>query len=236
MQNVSIPKLATATPFEWLTEDQDATDVEPTTDAVTMDPKTIAAAVPYTRKLRQQSLPSIDAILMNDLVLGAAIGIDYGVINGTGASGEMTGILNQTGVGTVDISAGSGPTWANMVEFETDVLAANAGAPGMVMMTNVANMGTLKTTEKSSGYPVFLSEGGVVNGYPHLATNQMPAGVPGYLFGDFSQALIGFWGVLDILMDWATKAKSGGMVMRVFQDADTAVRHAVAFSKANQVA
>ena len=55
----------------------------------------------------------------------------------------------------------------------------------------------------------------------------MQAGQVG--FGDFSQALIGLWGALDVVPDRATKVASGGLVMRLFQDADVAVRHPQAF-------
>ena len=50
------------------------------------------------------------------------------------------------------------------------------------------------------------------------------------LFGDFSQLMFGMWGALDVVPDRATKVKSGGLVMRLFQDVDVAVRHAQAFS------
>ena len=37
------------------------------------------------------------------------------------------------------------------------------------------------------------------------------------------------WGILDVMPDTAAKAASGGLVLRVFQDVDIAVRHAESF-------
>ena len=70
----------------------------------------------------------------------------------------------------------------------------------------------------------------MVNGMRGASTTQMTAAQ--ILFGDFSQLMIGLWGAVDLTVDTSTKAKSGGTVLRIFQDADTAVRHAGAFSLA----
>jgi len=50
------------------------------------------------------------------------------------------------------------------------------------------------------------------------------------IFGVWSQIIIALWGGLDIMVDTATNAKSGGVVLRAFQSADIGVRHAGAFS------
>ena len=230
VQNVSIPKVSTSANFEWLLEDQNVSaDSELTTESLLMSPHTIASAVPYSRKLRQQSLPSIDTILLNDLTAGAAVGIDAAVLNGTGAGGQPLGILNQS-ILTETITPAGQPDWSNLVNMEVQVLSQNISPSASTgYVTTPAVSGFMKTTEKSTGYPVFLQEGNEVNGYPCLPTTQMP--LNGILFGDWSQCLIGFWGTLDVLMDWATKAASGGMVMRVFQDCDTVLRYPESFCK-----
>ena len=50
------------------------------------------------------------------------------------------------------------------------------------------------------------------------------------IFGNFSDWLIGMWGAMDLFAEKVTLGDSGGLVVRVFQDMDTAPRHAESFS------
>ncbi|MNJ64542.1 Phage capsid family protein [compost metagenome] len=50
-----------------------------------------------------------------------------------------------------------------------------------------------------------------------------------WLFGDFSQIVLGMWGVMDLQVDTATLAASDGLVLRVFQDVDAVVRNKSSF-------
>ena len=50
------------------------------------------------------------------------------------------------------------------------------------------------------------------------------------LFGDFSQLLVGSWGVLDLLVDPYSSSETGAVKIVAFQDVDFAVRHAQAFA------
>ncbi len=74
----------------------------------------------------------------------------------------------------------------------------------------------------------FILAGNTVNGYRYQSSNQVPRDL--LLFGDFSSLIIGMWGVLDMLPDQAAKAASGGLVIRVFQDIDMAIRHTESFA------
>ncbi|CAN8142206.1 hypothetical protein THIOSC15_3450010 [uncultured Thiomicrorhabdus sp.] len=65
------------------------------------------------------------------------------------------------------------------------------------------------------------------NGYSVYASTQVPVGK--MVFGNFSDVMIGMWGVLDLTVDTATKAASGGLVLRAFQDVDVAIRHPESF-------
>jgi len=48
--------------------------------------------------------------------------------------------------------------------------------------------------------------------------------------------LIGSWGGVDLEVDRVTLADKGGIVLRMFQDADVALRHPEAFSTSVNVA
>lgn len=225
--DVDIPKQNGSASFYWVEEDGDASDSDISFTTVQLRPKTLATAVPITRRIMTQSTPDIEALVMSDIMRGQSLGLDQGALYGSGIGNEPTGIFNTSGIGAVAFTTPGKPTWAEIVEFETDVAEANADANTMAYLMRPSLRGTLKTTEKAASTGQFIWQNGRVNDYTAAVTTQMQAGQVG--FGDFSQALIGLWGALDVVPDRATKVASGGLVMRLFQDADVAVRHPQAF-------
>ena len=55
------------------------------------------------------------------------------------------------------------------------------------------------------------------------------------LIGSMSQALVGFWSGLDIVVDTSSLATSGGTRLAGFFDTDFAVRHAQSFAEIRDV-
>jgi HK97 family phage major capsid protein len=192
---------------------------------VTMSPKVGGMYMDYSRQLLLQSTPSIDLIVQNDIAKECALGIDKGVFHGSGTT-QPTGIYLVDGVGSV---AGGGFGWEQAVEFETDVAVANADINTMAFVMGAAARGTLKTRLKALNTAEFLIDRDQrMNGYPVHVTNQID---PGYIFlGDFSQAIVGEWGSLDILVDPYTAGSAGTVRVRGLVAFDVAVRHAAAFS------
>lgn len=226
--DVSIPR-EESVPVEWLTEDEDTTDVDYVTSSVTLTPTTVAAAVPITRRLMKQSSPDADRIIQNNITLSAGQEIDKQALQGSGVGALPTGIRNQAGVSTVLISTGA-LTWAQAVSFETTVeVASNLIAGGSYIM-HPTMKGTAKTTSKDAGSGQFIWADNAVNGYRSFSSTHAGATADGIVFGNFANLLIGFWGVLDVMSDPYTKAASGGLVIRVFQDVDVAVRRGEAFA------
>lgn len=228
--DVDIPRLDASASFYWLDEDENVTDSDETLGSVSFSPKTVAGSVPITRKLLKQSSPSVEALIMNDLMLGAALAIDKGVIAGDGIK-EPLGILNQTGINTQAVADAVNfiPTWAELVGFETKVLDDNALRGKASYLTTPTIRGGMKTTEKSAGTAKYLIEDNMANGYDIYGSTQMASSQ--MLYGDWSSVLIALWGVLDITVDEAAKAASGGLVLRVFQDVDAGCRHPQSFCK-----
>jgi HK97 family phage major capsid protein len=227
--NVDIPKQTAGSTFGWLAEDANATDSDLTIGQATLSPKTIGGAVPLTRRLMKQSSPDIENLVRSDLIAGAALAIDLGALSGSGAAGQPLGVRNAVGINTQAVVAAGAPTFAELVGFETAVLTDNALAGNLNYITTPAMQGYGKTTVLDAGSGRFIQEGGMINGYPVNVTNQAAAN--SILFGNFEDVLIGMWGVLDLSVDTATKAASGGLVLRAFQDVDVAVRHAESFCK-----
>lgn len=228
--NVAIPKQTGSASFAWVPEGGAATDSAVTFGQVALSPRTIAGAVPMTRRLLQQSSPAIESLVRQDMVRGASLAIDLAVFEGLGASGQPLGVLNHASINTVSVSTDGTPTWEEVVQFETEVASDNALSGSLAYLTTPGVVGKMKVTAKATGQMGFvMSSDGTVNGYPCARSTQLTANT--LAFGDWSQIIVAFWGVLDIQPDEATLASSGGLVLRVFQDADIAIRQPTAFAK-----
>lgn len=224
--NVEIPKQTSATTAYWVGEGGDVTNSQAAFGTVALAPRTVGVATPVTRRLMLQSDPSIDALLMNDMAIQMALAIDYAILEGDGVNRPL-GVVNVTGVATSTIASAGSPTYAELVEFETDVDTSNALTGNLAYVTTPAVRGNLKITAKEAGSGIYLLENGLANGYPVATTSQLTANR--IIFGNFADIVIGQWGVLDIMVDEANLAASGGKVLRAFQDMDSAVRHAESF-------
>lgn len=227
--DVDIPRLDGGVAFNWVAEDADATPDDATLGVVALSPKTVVGEVPISRRLLKQSTPSIEALLMDDMAKGAALAIDLAGFSGTGASGQPTGITVAAGVGTSTITAAGNPDRDEMIDFETDVLTANALNGTLGYVTTAPVQGMMKNKNIDTGSGKFLMENGQVNGYDVDISTQLAANT--IIFGNYEDVIIGLWGVLDVEPDKAEKAAAGGLVLRVFQDVDIGIRHAGSFSK-----
>jgi HK97 family phage major capsid protein len=217
--NVDIPKQTGKATFAWVGEDGDSSDSDVDFGLVSLSPETVTASVPLTRRVMQQTGGSMEMLVRQDLMAGVYEALDTRL---------LTDILATAGIGAVPFAAAGKPTWKEVVALETEVAEANALRNSPAYLMRPALKGELKTTAKAANTAEFIWANNEVNGYRGADITSMVANK--ILFGDFSQAMIGLWGALDLTVDKSTKAKSGGTVLRLFQDADTAVRHAGAFA------
>ena len=230
--NVAIPKKATASAGGWIsTEGGASSESEPTFAQVTMSPKTVGAYTDMTRQAILQSTPAIEALVRDDLTQALALAIDKGALEGSGSSGQPTGILNTVGVNKPTNFAAAVPTFAEMVALETALAEDNALLGNLAYITDAATYGGLKTKSKDSGSGMFVLEGGEANGYRVIRSQQATAG--NVYFGNFSDLLIGMWGGLDLTVDPYTASSSGTVRIVALQSVDVAVRHAVSFAYNN---
>lgn len=225
--NVDIPKMLSGSSFYWIDEGEDGTESDAQFGIVQMSPKTIAGAVPITRRLMAQSTPDIDVLIRDDMLAGLGLGIDKAIFVGTGTGSEPLGIVNQTGVNAIDLNT-LGLSHAALVAFETAIEEADALTGQLQYLVRPSTKGTLKTTPINANSERYLWNGNELNGYAAMCAKWLLSNA--ILAGDFRQAMFGTWGALDLMVDKTSKAASGGTVLRVFQDGDVAVRHAKAFA------
>lgn len=227
--NVDIPKQTGGATAYWIGEGEDAAETTPTIGQLGLSPKTVAAYTDITRRLLMQSTPDAEAIVRGDLVAAIAQAIDYAGYYGSGTDNQPRGLANYTGINAVEF-AGTNPTYAELVQMETEIAADNADVNSMAYVLNARGRGAAKTTPKfASGTDagVIWEPGNTLNGYRAEVTNQLQNG--DVFFGNFADLVVGMWGGLDMTVDPYSLSKSGGLRIVVFQDVDFAVRRVESF-------
>jgi len=228
--NVNIPRQSGAATAYWVAESGSPTESQQTIDQISMTPKTCGAFTDYSRKLMIQSSIDVENMVRNDLARVLALEIDRVGLYGSGSSNQPLGLKDTTGVLTEDFAADT-PTFSEVVALESDVSGANALLGSPVYLMNSAMRGSLKTKAKDSGSGLFVMEGGLVNGYEGVLSNQVASG--DLWFGNFADLIIGYFSGLDIMVDPYTGSTSGTVRVVALQDVDIAVRHPESFSRGN---
>ncbi len=238
--NIAIPKQTGAATAYWVAESGSPTESQQAFGQVTMSPKTVGAYTDISRRLILQSSMDVEGMVQTDLATVLGLAIQQAAISGSGSSNQPSGILTQVTPSVVGGTDGAAPTWANLIELETDVAVANADVGTLGYLTNAKVRGKLKGTPKVSGQDTFIWEGGdfPVNGYQVGITNAVPSNLTkgsgnnlsAIIFGDFSSLIVGMWGSLDLMVDPYSNSTSGTVRVVALQDVDIALRHAESFA------
>ena len=230
--DVKIPRKTAASSAAFISSEGGAAgESEFTVGSVSMSPKTLGAFTDVTRQLMIQSSIDVENLIRNDLAQSMAIAIDDAALEGSGSSGNPTGITNTSGINSVSLSSAAAPTFAEMVSMETSVRVDNALMGDLAYIVHPTNYGTLKTTEKATNTAQFVAVNDEINGYKVVVSPQLTAN--NYVFGNFDDLLIGMFGGLDIVVDPYSNSSSGTVRIVALQSVDVAVRHAVSFCAAS---
>lgn len=233
--NVAIPKLTGAATAYWLANEATGiTESQQTVGQLALAPKTLGAYTELSRQLMLQSTPAAEALVMNDLAKVLALAIDLAGLEGSGSSGQPTGISNTAGIGSV---TGTSIALAGMIEFQTDTGAANALADGSAYLTTPTVAGLLMQRARFANTDTPLWTGSVLEGqacgYRASTTTQMTAA--SMIFGDFSQVVIGEWSMLEIALNPYANFTAAITGIRAIQSVDIGIRQAAAFSRATSI-
>jgi HK97 family phage major capsid protein len=241
--NVEISKQTGPSTTFWVGEGGDVNESDLSYGLVNMSPKTLGARVAISRRALIQTSPDIENLNRNDVLKQISLGIDKAIGYGTGSSSQPLGIKGITGVGGVTFSGGktatfntlqgggtgSCGTWEQWVQLETELSSVNIEADTMVHLFNGAMRGGLKTTLRDSvaGADYIFAEDKTVNGYSTIVSNQIQSNDA--FFGDWPEALLGFWSGVDLVVDPYTRSSRGEVVYTAFQDTDFGLRRPEAF-------
>jgi HK97 family phage major capsid protein len=216
-------------------EDEDVGEGAYDTGLVSLSPTTIGVFGRVTRKMMQQTSMDVEAQFRSSLASDLALGIDTYGYYGDGVDNNPLGIMNVSGINAVPF-AGVQPTYAELIEMESEVAVDNALVDAVRYMGNAKFRGHCKSTQKfagSNGQPIWEA-GNTVNGSQAEITNQFANG--DVLFGNLADVLIGMWGALDILVDPYTQSLSGTRRIVMHQDFDIGCRRKDSFCLGRQAA
>lgn len=228
--NVTIPKQTAGATAYWLaSETTQITEGNQTFGQLALSPKTVGAYTEISRLLRLQSSPDAEGIIMSDLAKQVGIAADLAALNGSGSAGQPAGLIGTSGAGAVSMGTFD---YADILNFQEDVASANAlsGSLGYVTTPAVASLCMQRVKFASTASPLWegnLSDG-TMYGYKAMSSNQVPSG--DMVFGDWSQLVIGEWGVLEIAVDETANFQAGIAGIRCFYTMDVGVRVPAAFS------
>lgn len=239
--NIAIPRLSGTGTAYWVAENTAPTESDQTIAQVTMSPKTVGAFTDISRRLLLQSSIDVEAMVQNDLATILGLAIQQAAISGSGASNQPSGILTRVTASVIGGTNGAAPTWANIVQLESDVAVANADVGTLGYLTNARVRGKLKTTSKVTGQNGFVWDDGEtpMNGYRTAVTNAVPSNLvkgssgstcSAIVFGNFADLVIGMWGSLDLMVDPYTGSTAGTVRVVALQDVDVQLRNVVSFA------
>lgn len=247
--NIDIPRQITQTGTYWVAEAGAPTEAEGTFDKVSLRPKTIGALSKMSRLMLLQATPSIEMLARQDLLAVLALAIDLAACSGSGSSNQPTGIVNQSGVGSVvGGTNGANLTFDHLIQLKYATKFANAPQGAAAFAMNSKTVGYLSTLKASTGSYLWDPQGGLtagspdrVKGSPYAESQQLrstltkgsSSGICSELiYGNWQELFIGMWGVTEIMLNPydATGFTTGDVLVRAFQTCDIGVRHGASFA------
>jgi HK97 family phage major capsid protein len=221
--NVDIPKKTSGSSGFWVGEGGDVGETGIGLGNILLSPKTVGAYSDLTRRLLMQSSMDAEALVRSDLATALAQMMDLAGYYGTGSANQPLGLANYVGINAVPF-VGVNPTNGELIDMETQIALDNADVDSMKYVANASFRGYAKQTAKlGTGTEATIWEpGNSVNGYGCEITNQVAAG--DVFMANFQDFIIGLWGSLELNIDKAALALSGGLRLIVFQDCDFVLR------------
>lgn len=232
--NFAIPRETAAPTANVLTtEGSSATESTPTLGSVSMTPKTIAAYCELSKQFLDQTGRAGDAYVRRSLAKSIGAKLDQLALNGSGASGEPTGLLNTPGIGSV---TGTSLSEAGIRELQTDI--GDALGPDGGFVTSRATASLLNGRQRFTGSDRTLWEGnlyaGSVGGWPAYSSPSVPAAT--LAFGAWSSFVLATWGeAIEVSANPYTDFKARIIGVRAFASFDIGIVRPSAFSVAASI-
>lgn len=230
----------------WALETADAASGDPTTASKAITPKRLTAYVDMSKLLLIQDNQSITTNTLNSFMRSFATAIEAGAINGSGGSGQPTGLLGTSGIGNVAMGTnGAAPTLAKILELIQVVETANAGINGKFLINPKVKAKLMQTViDAGSGAMImsymnyFLGQPDQIASRPTYSTTNNPSnlvkGTSGavcssIIYGDWENLVVGQFGGIDLTIDPISQSIGGKTRIVMSQYVGVAVKQQTAF-------
>jgi HK97 family phage major capsid protein/HK97 family phage prohead protease len=235
--NVTIPKMTAGNTAFWLADETtQITESQPTIGQLALAPKNVAALTELSHQLLAQSTPDAESLVLQSIARDIALAVDVGILRGSGASGQPTGIATTGSIGAFTGTSLASPGVLNAI---SDVGASNALFPGCGFATTHAVAALLmdrpNVTSATDGTPLWQGrmEEGTIRGYPAMASGQMSSAT--MLFGWWPSVILAEWGVLELMVNPYSDFTRGLTAVRGWYTCDVGVRYAGAWTLASSI-
>ena len=230
LQNLLIPNITTSVTGQWLaTETSPITNTDPVIGVISSKPKTAGAVMKASRQFLLQT-DQAEAVIRQQLLAAMGALLDQAVLQGTGASGQPTGLSLVSGVG-----AQSGAvTWASVCDILETLGNAKAEDDNIQLLSTPSVRRLLQAREIVATSGRMIWEDRQVAGMPAKVTTDCPAST--IFAGDWSNCQVAFWGQgLRIDVDPYTSFVNGVVQVRVLMFVDVNFPKPAAFFRYTSV-
>ena len=231
-----LPRLASGATGYMVGENTDITASQPSFDQVRLTPKKAAGLVPISNNLIRRADPAVDQIVRNDLVAVIARLLDLQYLQGDGSGGNLTGIINTSGVNEVSLGEDGGtPSIDTLYDALYEVERNNGMATAWVFHPRTKN--TLRKIKTTDGQyilqpQVSASEPPTLLGLPYYTTTQIPINLTvggstdcSYIIvGQWSEAVIAEWMGLQLEASREASYFDGSQLQSAFSRDQTVIR------------
>jgi HK97 family phage major capsid protein len=230
---LTMPFLSAGGIAEYVGENSNATKQEQTFGQLVMTAKKLAVVTPVSNDLLNDSSPSADMIVRNDLVRNAAVREDLAFIRDDGTGNKPRGMRHWAVSGNVFATAGT--TAAQVaVDLAESVLKLEEGnipmtRPGWIMSPRSKSyLFRLLDSNSNSIYRDELAQGTLL-GFPIMTSTQIPNNLGGgteseVYFADFAHLLIGETESVEITAIDGAAYHDGSAVQSAFSQDQTVMR------------
>lgn len=230
--NIDMPRENAVYSASWKNgENATTAEKSPTFTKVSLTPKRLGGFVDVSNQLLVQSAVGFENRIRRQIMIGQALGIDQGAINGSGSLGEPTGILQTSGIGSVvGGTDGAAPDRDDLIDLWKEVAVDKALLGSLAYLSNPQVFAKLAKTKTDAGSGIFVLDQskqfmgynfGVSTNVPSTLDKGTSTGVcSAIIFGNWNDLMITQWGGMEILVDPYTQALTGltRMVVNTFTD------------------
>ena len=227
--NPTVPKKTSTGTFHWTAERGTGTATDFVIGQLTATPKSGWSSMTYGRQANIQSIPALDALVIDDILNNVITGRDLALLHGTGSSNQPTGITAASGIGDV---VGASLDWEAIVEFWTDVQTNNVNSNTLRFVMNALVAGLTMTRQVVSGQAQMLWDRIGQISAPPIISQQ--AAASNLIYGDGAEAWMIDWGLIDLQVNPFLDT-TGDVTITAFTLLDILISRVKAFSVSDDI-